>query len=34
MSDWMATHREVVIAFVLGLIAGGVLGALSGYLAK
>jgi len=34
MSDWMASHREVVIAFVLGLIVGGGLGSLAGYLAK
>jgi len=27
MSDWMATHREVVIAFVAGLIVGVVIGA-------
>lgn len=24
--DWLATHREVAIAFVSGLIVGGVLG--------
>ena len=33
-TDWMASHREVVIAFVCGLIVGGFLGSLGGYLAK
>ena len=30
--DWMATHREVVIAFTVGLIVGGVLGMLGAWL--
>ena len=30
--DWMATHREVVIAFTAGVIVGGVLGMIGAWL--
>lgn len=32
--DWMVEHREGVIGFFIGLVVGGFLGSLVGYLAK
>lgn len=32
--DWIALNKVAVVSFTLGLIAGGVLGSLGGYLAK